>query len=59
MSEKQAYRPDVDGPRAIAVAAVAAVIAFHGFPKFFPGGYVGVDIFFVISSWMWSPRMRC
>ena len=49
MPAKQIYRPDVDGLRAI---AVGAVVAFHAFPKFFPGGYVGVDIFFVISGYL-------
>ena len=41
------YRPDIDGLRAI---AIGSVIAFHTFPNFFKGGFVGVDIFFVISD---------
>jgi peptidoglycan/LPS O-acetylase OafA/YrhL len=49
MSGKSMYRPEVDGLRAV---AVSAVIAFHAFPKFFPGGYVGVDVFFVISGYL-------
>src|SRR5690606_41654364 len=42
-----AYRPDIDGMRAV---AVLAVLGFHGFPQWVPGGFVGVDIFFVISG---------
>jgi len=42
------YRPDIDGTRAL---AVLAVILFHTFPKALPGGFVGVDIFFVISGY--------
>ena len=43
------YRSDIDGLRAV---AVLPVIFFHiGFP-FFSGGYVGVDVFFVISGYL-------
>jgi peptidoglycan/LPS O-acetylase OafA/YrhL len=45
------YRPDIDGLRAI---AVIVVVGFHVWPREFRGGFVGVDIFFVISGYLIS-----
>jgi peptidoglycan/LPS O-acetylase OafA/YrhL len=44
-----AYRADIDGLRAL---AVIGVIGFHAFPSVIGGGFVGVDVFFVISGYL-------
>ena len=45
------YRPDIDGLRAV---AVIIVVGFHAWPRVFRGGFVGVDVFFVISGYLIS-----
>lgn len=48
-SLKYTFRPEIQGLRAI---AVLAVLFFHIIPYAVPGGYVGVDVFFVISGYL-------
>jgi peptidoglycan/LPS O-acetylase OafA/YrhL len=51
LDKKLGYRSDIDGLRAI---AVLSVVAFHSVPNRVKGGFVGVDIFFVISGFLIS-----
>lgn len=49
MSEGMKYRPEIDGLRAV---AVIAVLIFHVDPGWLKGGFLGVDVFFVISGFL-------
>jgi peptidoglycan/LPS O-acetylase OafA/YrhL len=48
------YRPDIDGLRAL---AVVSVVFYHTGAKWLPGGFLGVDVFFVISGFVVSASL--
>ena len=48
-SYTSSYRSEIDGLRAF---AVLSVVAFHAFPSWLKGGFIGVDVFFVISGFL-------
>ncbi|CAN7219565.1 acyltransferase family protein [Mesorhizobium sp. LjNodule214] len=49
VSERRGFRPEIQGLRGL---AVALVVVYHLWPGILPGGYVGVDVFFVISGYL-------
>ena len=49
VSPRPGYIPGLDGLRAI---AIVAVLLFHFLPTTLPGGYLGVDVFFVVSGFL-------
>jgi peptidoglycan/LPS O-acetylase OafA/YrhL len=51
---RSAFRPDIQALRAV---AIAAVVVNHLWPTRLPGGYVGVDVFFVISGYLISSHL--
>src|SRR5262245_7504491 len=53
-AERLAYRPEVDGLRAL---AVLSVMAYHLRSDVLPGGFLGVDVFFVISGYVISASL--
>lgn len=46
---RSGYRPEIDGLRAL---AIASVVLHHAARALLPGGFVGVDVFFVISGYL-------
>lgn len=55
MKTSRSFRLDIQALRGL---AVLAVVFFHAFPKAIPNGYLGVDVFFVISGFVVAPLIR-
>ncbi len=51
MSKETPYRPDIDGLRAV---SILLVVLYHAHHELVPGGFVGVDVFFVVSGYLIS-----
>ena len=51
----KAYRPDIDALRAL---SVTLVVIFHAFPLSLTGGFIGVDVFFVISGYLITQNIQ-
>ena len=49
MTQRTAVRPEIQALRAL---AVALVVGFHIWPSSLSGGYIGVDVFFVVSGFL-------
>src|SRR5262245_44157507 len=47
--KERGFRPDIQGMRAL---AVGMVVIYHLYPSLLPGGFAGVDVFFVISGFL-------